>query len=62
MKFHFNFIGFVFVFLGVVWLLENLGLIQVSLWEIFRTWWPALLIVLGLSFFIKKPNENNNKP
>lgn len=43
-------IGIVFVLVGVVSLLENLGFLPVGFWEFF---WPALLIVVGLSFLCR---------
>jgi hypothetical protein len=43
-------IGIVFVLVGVVSLLENLGFLPVGFWEFF---WPALLIVIGLSLLCR---------
>ena len=28
-----------------------LGLIDVSLWGLLRTWWPAILIAVGVALF-----------
>ncbi|MES2950662.1 MAG: DUF5668 domain-containing protein [Pseudomonadota bacterium] len=39
------------VLFGTFFLLNNLGLINVSLGELLKTWWPAILIVVGLSMF-----------
>jgi RsiW-degrading membrane proteinase PrsW (M82 family) len=38
--------GVVLLLIGVVFLLLNLGVFQSM---VFRTWWPLLLIVLGLT-------------
>lgn len=46
-----NVAAIVLVVLGVFFLLTNLGLINVSLREILRVWWPVVLIVVGLSLF-----------
>lgn len=58
MKFQFNFIGVFCIFLGTVWLLENLGIFNFSFWSFISTWWPAILIFLGINFLIEK----NEKP
>ena len=36
--------GIVLLSLGVIFLLTNLGIVQANL---FRTWWPLLLIFIG---------------
>ncbi|HRK37198.1 MAG TPA: DUF5668 domain-containing protein [Burkholderiaceae bacterium] len=41
----------VLIGLGSFFLLSNLNLINVSLFEIMRVWWPAILIVVGISLF-----------
>jgi hypothetical protein len=53
-----NVAAIVLVLVGTYLLLGNLGLINVSLIEIFSIWWPALLIGLGLMlFFTAKPGK-----
>jgi len=46
-----NVAAIVLVVLGTFFLLTNLGLINVSLAALLRTWWPAILIAVGLSLF-----------
>lgn len=41
---------------GTFFLLNNLGLVNISLAELFKTWWPAILIVLGVVMFAV-PND-----
>jgi len=48
------------VVLGAFFLLSNLGLISVSLAELFKTWWPLILIAAGLSMFFT-PNNPGKK-
>lgn len=44
-------LGGLLIALGVIVLLENLGVIYLgSLWELWR-WWPLILVFLGLSKF-----------
>lgn len=43
----------VLILLGSVFLVNNLGLANIRLFEIMRTWWPAILIVIGISLLIK---------
>lgn len=51
----------VLIALGVFWLLNNLGLVNVSLAELFRVWWPLILIALGLGM-IFTPNKAKSEP
>ena len=46
-----NFLAIVLVATGIFFLLNNVGLIDVSLWELVRTWWPAILIAVGVALF-----------
>ena len=39
------------ILFGVFFLLKNLGLINVSLADVLSTWWPLILIAVGLSMF-----------
>lgn len=49
MKGHFG--AIVLVLVGAFFLLSNLGLLNVSIAELFRTWWPVILIALGVGMF-----------
>ena len=55
-----NVAAIVLVFLGTFFLLSNLGLISLSLTEIFKTWWPVILIVLGVTMIVKRTEGNNH--
>ncbi len=58
MKGHF---GTIFlILLGAFLLLNNLGLIDVSFWQLFTTWWPVMLIILGVSLFYT-PGDKKTK-
>ncbi len=46
-----NFGAIALIFLGTFFLLSNLNLINISLIEVFRIWWPAILIAVGVSMF-----------
>jgi len=46
-----NFAAIVLVCVGTFFLLTNLGYINVSLAALLRTWWPLILIAVGLSLF-----------
>lgn len=43
----------VLIVIGVLFLLNNLGLTSLNLGEVIRTWWPAILIVVGISLLFK---------
>lgn len=53
-----NVAAFVLIGFGTFFLLSNLGLINVSLAQIFTTWWPAILIAVGVSLLF---THNNNQ-
>jgi hypothetical protein len=46
-----HFAAIVLIVIGSFFLLTNLGLLHVSIAELFRTWWPLILIGVGLSLF-----------
>ena len=39
----------VLIVVGSLFLLSNLGLLDVSIGHLVRTWWPLILILIGLS-------------
>ncbi len=47
-----NVAAIVLVVVGAFFLLSNLGLINVSLAELFKTWWPLILIAVGVALFL----------
>jgi len=55
-----NFAAIVLVLAGVFFLLSNLGLINVSLMEIASTWWPAILIALGVAMFLTNKGQKKD--
>ncbi|GAB3355336.1 MULTISPECIES: LiaI-LiaF-like domain-containing protein [Giesbergeria] len=55
-----NFAAIVLVLLGTFFLLNNLELINVSLFQLFRVWWPLILIVVGIMLFFS-PDRRDRK-
>lgn len=49
------------IFLGAFFLLSNLHIIDISLVEVFRIWWPAILIAVGVSMFFTNRNDRGDK-
>jgi len=47
-----NVTAIVLVAFGVFFLLNNLGLLHISLWEVLQTWWPLIPITLGVALFL----------
>lgn len=45
------FIGIAIIIIGLVFLLQNMGFISTSAWQII---WPALIIMLGVSVMMKR--------
>ena len=44
----------VLVVIGTLFLLNNLGYTDMSLGRLLMTWWPAVLIVVGLGMLFKR--------
>ncbi|WP_298436032.1 DUF5668 domain-containing protein [Ottowia sp.] len=42
----------VLILVGAFFLLSNLGLLNISLRELIATWWPLILILLGIGMFL----------
>ena len=47
-----NVAAIVLILAGSFMLLTNLGVIDISLRELLRTWWPMILIVVGIGLFL----------
>ncbi|MFA7292111.1 MAG: DUF5668 domain-containing protein [Rhodocyclaceae bacterium] len=55
-----NFAAIVLIVTGALALAVNLGLFEIDLLGLLRTWWPLLLIVLGVGLFFT-PEPGNSK-
>ena len=47
-----NLAAIVLILVGSFMLLTNLGIIDVSLRELLHTWWPVVLIGVGIALFV----------
>ena len=47
-----NVAAIVLILAGSFMLLTNLGVIDISLRELLRTWWPLILIAVGVGLFL----------
>ena len=54
-------IGILFIALGLIFLLNNLNLIEVSLAELIRVYWPVILIWLGVDRLLRKYINEDKK-
>lgn len=52
-----NGFAIVLVLGGLLFLAANLGLLHIDIVEIARTWWPVLLILLGVGMFFTPPDS-----
>lgn len=52
-----NVAAVVLIALGVFFLLTNLGLVNISLAELLKTWWPLILIALGVAMIVKRTDN-----
>jgi hypothetical protein len=55
-----NFAAIFLIALGSFFLLSNLGLLNFSLYELLKTWWPAILIAVGISMFAIPKGEKKD--
>ena len=54
-------IGILFIVLGVIFLMNNLNIITVSLAEIIRVYWPIILIWIGIDKLLRKTINQDKK-
>ncbi|MBF45417.1 MAG: hypothetical protein CMD38_03915 [Flavobacteriales bacterium] len=54
-------IGILFIVLGVIFLLNNLNFIEVSLAELIRIYWPIILIWIGIDKLLRKSINQDKK-
>ena len=54
-------IGILFIALGLIFLFNNLNLIEVSLAELIRVYWPVILIWLGVDRLLRKSINEDKK-
>ena len=50
------------ILIGALALAINLGLFEVDLARLLRTWWPVLLIILGVGMFLAPGTDERRKP
>jgi Domain of unknown function (DUF5668) len=55
-----NFAAIVLVLVGVAFLLNNLGLLNFSVVEVLRVWWPVVLIAIGAALFLMPRDKTDN--
>ena len=46
-----SFSGIVLIVIGGIALAHNLGYLNINFAHLLQTWWPLILIVLGIGFF-----------
>lgn len=44
----------ILIVLGLFFLARNLGWIDGTLWALLSTWWPAILVAVGISMLVKR--------
>ena len=49
----FSFLAVIFIIVGVLALLTNLGVLTTAIWN----WWPVLLIIFGIYVFVLKKKK-----
>jgi len=47
--------GAMLIIVGVIWVLTNYGLINISIWKL----WPLVVIFVGISILLKEKQLNN---
>lgn len=56
-----NFISVVLIVGGALALAVNLGLFEIDVVALMRTWWPLALIALGVALFLTPEAKNKKK-
>ncbi len=51
----------VLIVIGALALAINLGLIELDIARLLRTWWPVLLILLGIGMFLTPGTDDRRK-
>ena len=46
--------AFILIAIGLLFLLQNLGIADINLGHLIATWWPLILIVVGVSMLFKR--------
>ena len=49
------------IVVGSLALARNLGYLQISITDLILTWWPLILIGLGISFFFTPDNDKKKE-
>ena len=47
----------ILIALGVIFLLRNLGIADIRVFELFSTWWPLILIAVGVSMLVNRKTD-----
>ncbi len=55
-----NVAAIVLVLVGTFFLLSNLGVIDISLAQLVKTWWPIILIAVGVSLFFTPDKQKKD--
>lgn len=55
-----NVAAIVLVLVGSFFLMSNLGLIDISLAQLVKTWWPVILIAIGVSLFFTPEKQKRD--
>jgi predicted permease len=55
-----NVAAIVLVLVGTFFLLSNLGVIDISLAQLVKTWWPVILIAVGISLFFTPDKQKKD--
>lgn len=53
-------IGILLIVIGLLFLLNNLNLIKVSIVELIRVYWPVILIWIGIDKILSKSVEKDS--
>ncbi|MEN9456218.1 MAG: hypothetical protein RL210_1737 [Pseudomonadota bacterium] len=56
-----NVVATLLVLCGLLALASNLGLIQLDIVQQLRTWWPLLLIALGVALFVMPSDDGRGR-
>ncbi len=55
-----NFAAIVLIVVGALFLLSNLGVLNFSVVEVLRVWWPLVLIAVGAALFLMPRDKTDS--
>jgi len=53
--------GLIFIALGAIMLFDRFGYLEFDLGHFLATWWPLILIIVGLGMILDRPRDRKER-